>query len=58
MDLLSIRDVDETKVDVFGRASRQIGARRGAYVQDSDLFRVLAALEQMANYPATEKAGL
>jgi hypothetical protein len=58
LDLLSIGDVDKMKVDVFGQAGRQIGARASAYVQDSDLLRVLAALQQMADDPATEKTGL
>ena len=58
LDLLSIGDVDETKVDVFDQAGRQIGARGGAYVEDSDLLRVLAALQQMADDPTTEKTGL
>ena len=56
--LLSIGDVDKTKVDIFGRSGRQIGARGCANVQDSDLLRVFAALEQMADDPATEKASL
>ena len=32
LDLLSVGYIDEMKVDVFGRAGGQVGARGGAYI--------------------------
>jgi hypothetical protein len=58
LDLRSVGYVDETKVDVLGQAGRQVGTRGGAYVQHSDLLRVLAAFQQMADDPATKEASL
>jgi hypothetical protein len=58
LNLLSVGYVDEAKVNVLGQAGCQVGARGGAYIQYSDLLRVLSAFHKMADDPATKKASL
>jgi len=45
LDLLSVGYIDEMKVDVLGQAGGQVGARGGAYIQHSNLFRVFSAVQ-------------
>jgi hypothetical protein len=45
LNLLSVGYIDEMKVDVLDRAGGQVGARGGAYIQHSNLFRVFSAFQ-------------